>query len=512
MKWSYEPPRAAGRARRARARRSTSRRCRPQGPAFVSIPMDDWDVRGGRRRGRRTSIARTVTGRAVADPDGGRARSRARLEEAKNPVLVAGPDIDAQRRLGRRGRARRAPAACRCGPRPPPGGGRLGFPEGHPNFQGVLPPAIGPGRPDARGPRPRARRRLVGVPLLPLHPRPAAAGGHGAGRDHERPRRGGARADGRRDRRRRARSRSRRCSRRVGETDRPPPEPLGDAAAGRGLRPARAPAAVHATLARGRCPTTGSSCSSRRPARSRCATSCGSREPGSYFFGAGGGLGFGLSAGDRRAARRSPTARWSACSARARRSTRSAGFWTAVAYEVPVTFLILRNEEYGILKWFAESRAGHRRARARPAGARHRGDRRGLRRRRRGACAAATSCARRSTTRSPSSAPRARRGRRRARACRCSDGAARRSTAARSRAGRRPRARRAGGRHAGAAARRELVALLGADRVLHARARPRALRLRREPLPADPAGGRHGARRRRRREGARATAGAPASR
>ena len=27
--------------------------------------------------------------------------------------------------------------------------------------------------------------------------------------------------------------------------------------------------------------------------------------------------------------------------------------WTAVAYRVPVTFLVLRNEEYMILKWFA---------------------------------------------------------------------------------------------------------------------------------------------------------------
>ena len=28
--------------------------------------------------------------------------------------------------------------------------------------------------------------------------------------------------------------------------------------------------------------------------------------------------------------------------------------WSAVAYDVPVTFLVLRNEEYSILKWFAE--------------------------------------------------------------------------------------------------------------------------------------------------------------
>ena len=29
-------------------------------------------------------------------------------------------------------------------------------------------------------------------------------------------------------------------------------------------------------------------------------------------------------------------------------------FWSAVAYEAPVTFLVLRNAEYAILKWFAE--------------------------------------------------------------------------------------------------------------------------------------------------------------
>jgi benzoylformate decarboxylase len=28
-------------------------------------------------------------------------------------------------------------------------------------------------------------------------------------------------------------------------------------------------------------------------------------------------------------------------------------FWSAVAYDAPVTFLVLRNSEYAILKWFA---------------------------------------------------------------------------------------------------------------------------------------------------------------
>ena len=30
-------------------------------------------------------------------------------------------------------------------------------------------------------------------------------------------------------------------------------------------------------------------------------------------------------------------------------------FWSAAAYEVPVSFLVLRNEEYSILKWFADT-------------------------------------------------------------------------------------------------------------------------------------------------------------
>ena len=31
------------------------------------------------------------------------------------------------------------------------------------------------------------------------------------------------------------------------------------------------------------------------------------------------------------------------------------GFWTAAAYRIPVTFLVLRNSTYAILKWFART-------------------------------------------------------------------------------------------------------------------------------------------------------------
>jgi benzoylformate decarboxylase len=76
--------------------------------------------------------------------------------------------------------------------------------------------------------------------------------------------------------------------------------------------------------------------------------------PGSYYFGAGGGLGFGLAAavGVQLAEPNRPVV----C-VLGEGSVQYAvtAFWSAVAYEVPVAFLVLRNEEYSILKWFADT-------------------------------------------------------------------------------------------------------------------------------------------------------------
>jgi benzoylformate decarboxylase len=74
--------------------------------------------------------------------------------------------------------------------------------------------------------------------------------------------------------------------------------------------------------------------------------------PGSYFFGAGGGLGFGLAAsvGVQMAKPDRPVV----CvigEGSVQYAVQS--LWTAVAYDVPLTVLVLRNEEYAILKWFA---------------------------------------------------------------------------------------------------------------------------------------------------------------
>jgi benzoylformate decarboxylase len=75
--------------------------------------------------------------------------------------------------------------------------------------------------------------------------------------------------------------------------------------------------------------------------------------PGSYFFGAGGGLGFGLAAsiGVQLAQPDRPVV---CVLGEGSAQYAITGFWTAAAYGVPVTFLVLRNDEYSILKWFAD--------------------------------------------------------------------------------------------------------------------------------------------------------------
>jgi benzoylformate decarboxylase len=75
--------------------------------------------------------------------------------------------------------------------------------------------------------------------------------------------------------------------------------------------------------------------------------------PGSYYFSAGGGLGFGLPAaiGVQLAQPDRPVV---CVIGEGSVQYAVSAFWSAVAYDVPVTFLVLRNSEYAILKWFAE--------------------------------------------------------------------------------------------------------------------------------------------------------------
>jgi len=74
--------------------------------------------------------------------------------------------------------------------------------------------------------------------------------------------------------------------------------------------------------------------------------------PGSYYFCASGGLGFGISAavGVQLAQPERPVI---CVLGEGSAQYGITALWSAVAYKVPVTFLVLRNEEYMILKWFA---------------------------------------------------------------------------------------------------------------------------------------------------------------
>jgi benzoylformate decarboxylase len=345
VKWSYEPPRAQD-VPHALARASHMASLPPAGPTFVSIPMDDWGVDVDE-----AAVAhqtrREVSGRAVADPAAVRDLGR-RLAEAERPVLVAGPGVDASGGWDAAvalAEAQRLPVWAT----PLPGGGRLGFPENHPLFQGSLPPAIGPmGEalsaydlvivagssvfpfyPNIPGPLLAEGTQLVAItddpdeaaraPMgdalvadvaLTLAALTVAAGGS----DRQPPE--------------------------VRPGPQPPEEqdPLG-------------PDSVHSTLAEV-FPDDGivvlESPSSTLALRNRLRIG----RPGSYWFGAGGGLGFGLAAslGVQLACPGRPVV---CVLGEGSAQYAITGLWTAAAYNLPVTFLVLNNSEYSILKWFA---------------------------------------------------------------------------------------------------------------------------------------------------------------
>lgn len=346
VKWSYEPPRAAD-VPHALARGALLASLPPAGPVFVSLPMDDWDEQVDETDARE-AIERRVEGRAVASPDSVR-RLAEQLDSAENPVLVAGPDVDASggwdAAVGLAERQRLPVWAT-----PAPGGGKLGFPEGHPNFRGVLPPAIGPVAqtleqhdlilvagssvfpyyPHIPGPLLPERATLVAITSDPDEAARAPMG-YAIVADVALTLAALLEA--------------------VPESTRPAPEPN----PGPTEIPAEDPldsSTVHSALAEV-FPEDGivvlESPSSTLALRNQLRLS----RPGSYYFSAGGGLGFGLPAsiGVQLAQPDRPVV---CVIGEGSVQYAVSAFWSAVAYEVPVTFLVLRNSEYAILKWFAE--------------------------------------------------------------------------------------------------------------------------------------------------------------
>src|SRR5215204_1153765 len=345
VKWSFEPPRAQD-VPQALARAIHTASLAPKGPAFVSLPMDDWTEEADTESGH--AIERIVQPRMGPDPAAIESLAQ-RLAAASSPVLVAGPDIDAAGAwddavaLAER---QKLPVFAS----PAPGGGRLGFPEGHALFQGVLPPAIGPVSETLKG---RDLILVVGSSVFPYYPYipgpllPEGASLIAITSDPDEAARAPMGevilAD--------AALAIRALLAEVGEANRAEPQPLPEPSPGEETDPLT-PTMVHNTLAQV-FPDDGiivlEAPSSTLALRNQLRLS----QSGSYYFGAGGGRGFGL-AGAIGVQLALPDRPVVCVLGEGSAQYAITGFWTAAAYDVPVTFLVLRNEEYAILKWFAD--------------------------------------------------------------------------------------------------------------------------------------------------------------
>jgi benzoylformate decarboxylase len=346
VKWSYEPPRAED-VPLALAHGVHLAGLAPRGPVFVSLPMDDWYAEVDEADAA-AAIARRVDGRATANPEAVRALAD-RLNSASNPVMVAGPDVDASGAWDfaiALAEQQHLPVWAS----PATGGNRLGFPENHPNFRGVLPPAIGPVGQTLEG---HDLILVVGSSVFPYYPHipgpllPEGAELVAITSDPDEavraPMGEAIVAD--------VKLTLAALIEATPESSRPQPEPNPGPQEIPPSDPLNA-STVHTALAEAM-PEDAivvlESPSSTLALRNQLRIS----RPGSYYFSAGGGLGFGLAAsvGVQLAQPDRPVV---CVLGEGSAQYAITAFWSAVAYKAPVTFLVLQNEEYAILKWFAE--------------------------------------------------------------------------------------------------------------------------------------------------------------
>ncbi|WP_433537160.1 benzoylformate decarboxylase [Micromonospora sp. CA-249363] len=134
VKWSYEPVRAQD-IPAALLRAYATAVQPPVGPVFLSLPMDDWA-----KPAETPPAPRSVATRFGPDPQ--RLEMFARvLADSRDPVLVFGPGVDRSGSWSAAvALAERLAAPVWSAPAPE----RAVFPEDHPQFRGVLPFAIGP--------------------------------------------------------------------------------------------------------------------------------------------------------------------------------------------------------------------------------------------------------------------------------------------------------------------------------------------------------------------------------
>ncbi|WP_129139001.1 benzoylformate decarboxylase [Modicisalibacter coralii] len=342
VKWSYEPACPAD-VPRALSQAIHIAGLPARGPVYVSIPHDDWDKPAD-------EDAEALLSRTVSDagtPSAAQLDALAqRLQDARNPVLVLGPEVDAVAANALvADLAERlavpvwvAPSASRCP-----------FPTRHASFRGVLPAAVAGlarclegndlivaiGTPVFRYHQYDPGRYLPeGATLVQLTSDPQEAarapmGDAWVGDIH-------ATLEG--------------LLTRLTAVDRPQPEPRPRPAAVEDPADRLAPETVFDVL---------DALAPEDAIYVKESTSTVTvfwervemRHPGSYFFPAAGGLGFGMPAavGVQLA---SPERRVIGVIGDGSANYAITALWTAAQYRIPVVFVILRNDTYGALRWF----------------------------------------------------------------------------------------------------------------------------------------------------------------
>ncbi|MFD0266451.1 benzoylformate decarboxylase [Streptomyces sp. NPDC127106] len=352
VKWAYEPPRPADVAP-ALARAVQLAETPPHGPVFLSLPMDDFDAELTEEQDRaaRAAAARRITHATAPDPAAVAALAD-RISRARSAVLVVGDDVDAS------GAWDAVVALAERTALPvwaAPISARVSFPRNHPQFRGELTGAIGPLCRQLEG---HDLVVVLGAQVFRYYPYvPGAHLPEGTElvlltRDAEEAAKAPVGDAIVADLALAARALADRLPA-AGSAPAPAPatphEQVLPAEAGDGVL---TPLAALQAVAKGAPENTlwVNESPSNVPqfhAVTRIAT------PGSYLFSAGGGLGFGAAAavGAQLGAPERPVV---CVIGDGSIHYAVQALWTAAAYRVPVTFVVLSNARYAILQWFAQ--------------------------------------------------------------------------------------------------------------------------------------------------------------
>lgn len=351
VKWSFEPPRAQD-VPAAIERAIHLASVPPCGPVFVSVPFDDWEVpaedSGELLRDRSVRWSAGPAGSLVDEMAG-------RLERARNPVLIVGAEVDTP---GAFESAVELAERCRMPVWIAPSPFRCPFPTVHRCFRGVLPFAIGRLSEELAG---HDLIMVFGAPVFRYHQYvPGSYLPEGAkliavtsdpGEAARAPMGQAIIADvglTLKELSTRAKSSSwasSETSSRTTPDSRPRPTPSSESGAPFQadmlfdiIEQIKTPETIIVNESTGN-----TAAFWRRVNFDR---------PGSFYFPAGGSLGFGIPAaiGVKLANASRPVV---GVIGDGSANYAITGLWTAARYRIPVVFFILRNEEYGVLKWFA---------------------------------------------------------------------------------------------------------------------------------------------------------------